>query len=123
MGELTVVQYRNEILPIVHLEGLLQERRKAKRTLEGQNPTAQGKISAIVVRLGESRNIIMEVHRILGIAKVEIEKLTPPSRPGVRGSMVIQERVTELLDLPALLAKPESLEAPATEFAGAGTEQ
>ena len=124
MGELTVVQYRNEILPIVRLEGLLQERRKAKRTPEGQNPPpVQEKISAIVARLAESRNIILEVHRILGIAKVEIEKLTPPSRPGVRGSMVIQERVTELLDLPALLAKSESLQAPVTELAGAGTEQ
>jgi len=124
MGELTVVQYRNEIVPIVHLEGLLQERRKTKRTLEGRDAqAAQEKISAIVVRLAESSDIILEVHRILGIAKVEIEKLTPPSRPGVRGSMVIQERVTELLDLPSLLAKPESLEAPATEHVGAGTEQ
>jgi two-component system chemotaxis sensor kinase CheA len=124
MGEFTVVQYRNEILPIVRLEGLLQERRKAKRTPEGQNPPpVQEKISAIVVRLAESRNIILEVHRILGITKVEIEKLTPPTRPGVRGSMVIQERVTELLDLPGLLAKSESLQAPVTELAGAGTEQ
>ncbi|HTZ32341.1 MAG TPA: hypothetical protein VMH31_07785, partial [Methylomirabilota bacterium] len=41
-------------------------------------------------------------------AKVEIEQLTPPSRPCVRGSLVIQERVTELLDMPALLTKLQS---------------
>lgn len=123
MGELTVVQYRKDILPIVHLETLLDERRAAKRTEEGKHPADKEKISAIVVRLEGSSNIILEVHRILGIAKVEIEKLTPPSRAGVRGSMVIQERVTELLDLPALLKKSPSLKFPAKELVGAGTEQ
>jgi len=123
MGDLTVMQYRGEILPIVHLESLLDERRHTRRTEEGRNATPQDKVSAIVVRLGESSNIIVEVHGILGIAKVEIEKLAPPSRAGVRGSMVIQERVTELLDLPALLAKSPSLEERARTLIGAGREQ
>jgi two-component system, chemotaxis family, sensor kinase CheA len=120
MGDLTVMQYRGEILPMVHLESLLDERRHAKRTAEGRNAIAQDKLSAIVVRLGHSSNPILEVHGILGIAKVEIEKLTPPCRAGVRGSMVIQERVTELLDLPALLAKSPSLEERAKALVGAG---
>ena len=123
MGELAVMQYRGEILPIVHLEALLDERRHAKRTEEEEHGSAdKEKISAIVVRLGESRNMILEVPRILGITKVEIEKLTPPSRAGVRGSLVIQERVTELLDLPALLAKSPSLEDRARALIGAGKE-
>jgi len=122
MGELTVVQYRDEIVPIVPLETLLDERRSDKRTAEGKEPQrVKDKISAIVVRLDESSNIILEVNRILGITKVEFEKLTPPSRPGVRGSLVIQERVTELLDLPALLAKSPNLTA-APPLVGAETE-
>jgi hypothetical protein len=40
----------------------------------------------------------------------------------VRGSLVIQERVTELLDLPALLAKSPSLEERAKQLISAGTE-
>jgi len=123
MGDLTVLQYRGEILPIVHLESLLDERRHARRTEEGRSPQEQDKLSAIVVRLGESSNIILEVHGILGIAKVEIDKLTPPTRAGVRGSLVIQERVTELLDLPALLAKSPSLEERAKALIGAGNER
>lgn len=122
MGELTVIQYRDEILPIVHLEALLDERRHARRTAEGKYPPAQDHITAIVVRLGEASHLILEVNRILGIAKVEVDKLTPPSRAEVRGSLVIQERVTELLDLPTLLAKSRSLEERAMELVGAGTE-
>jgi two-component system chemotaxis sensor kinase CheA len=124
MGELTVMQYRGDILPIVRLETLLDERRTRKRTEEGkQSPTDLGKISAVVVRMVEAGNIILEVRHILGIAKVEVEKLAPPSRAGVRGSLVIQERVTELLDLPALLAKSPSLEERAKILIGAGSER
>lgn len=122
MGELTVIQYRDDILPIVHIESLLDERRAAKRTEDSKHPAAQDKFSAIVVRMGVASNVILEVHRILGIVKVEIIKLTPPSRAGVRGSMVIQERVTELLDLPALLAKTPSLEERAKELVASGME-
>ena len=108
MGGIDVVQYRNDILRIVRLEDLLENRRGRPRRPEESAAQASGKISAIVVRSDSSRNVILEVGRILGIAKVEIEQLTPPSRPCVRGSLVIQERVTELLDMPALLTKLQS---------------
>ena len=111
MGGLDVVQYRKEILRLVRLDELLEERRTVKRTEEGLHAGEKAKFSAIVVRSEKAPDIILEVHRILGITKVEIEKLTPPSRAGVRGSMVVQERVTELLDLPALLLRVERPEA------------
>jgi two-component system, chemotaxis family, sensor kinase CheA len=102
MGGLDVLQYRNEILRILRLEDLLENRRTQPRNPQG---APSDKISAIVVRSSLHRTVILEVHRILGIAKAEIAQLTPPSRPCVRGSLVIQERVTELLDMPALLSK------------------
>jgi two-component system, chemotaxis family, sensor kinase CheA len=101
-----VMQYRGEILPVVQLADLLDERRAMKRTEEGlRPPEATGKISAVVVKGENHKEVILEVHRILGIVKVEIEKLNPPSRPGVRGSLVVQERVTELLEMKDLLTK------------------
>jgi two-component system chemotaxis sensor kinase CheA len=106
MGGHEVVQYRNDILRLVRLHDLLEERRAWPRTEEGKHPPeTQRKISAVVVRSGNSEQVILEVHQILGIVKVEFEKLTPPTRDGVRGSFVVQERVTELLNLEALLAK------------------
>ena len=124
MGGLDVVQYRKEIICLARLEDLLEERRTTKRTEEGrQQPQAQEKISAIVVRSEASKDVILEVHRILGITKVEIEKLTPPSRACVRGSLVVQERVTELLDMPALLAKLRAENHLPGVLVGAETEQ
>ena len=123
MGELTVVQYRNEILPITPLADLLDERRAQRRTEEGRNELpCEEKIQAVVLRLGEGKNVILEVRRILGIVKTEIENLTAPSRPGVRGSLVIQERVTELLDIAALLAHYRQPEMTTADLVGAGVE-
>ncbi|MGB7438223.1 MAG: chemotaxis protein CheW, partial [Candidatus Acidiferrum sp.] len=106
-----VMQYRGEILPMVQLADLLEERRSKRRTDEGlQRGHDDGKISAVVVKSDTHKDVILEVHRILGIVKVEIEKLNPPSRAGVRGTLVVQERVTELLELEALLARMQQNE-------------
>ena len=123
MGGLDVVQYRKEILRLAHLEDLLENRRTAKRTEEGLASAAKEKISALVVRVDASTTAILEVPKILGIAKVEIDKLAPPSRAGVRGSLVVQERVTELLDMPAVLAKLRAESHVPGVLVGAGTEQ
>ena len=120
MGGLDVVQYRQQIVRLARLEDLLEERRAVRRTEEGRQPAPQLKISAIVVRSDDARETILEVHRILGIAKVEIDRLTPPSRTGVRGSLVVQERVTEILDMPALLDKLRRLDNLPGELVTAG---
>jgi hypothetical protein len=53
---------------------------------------------------------------------VEIETLNPPSRPGVRGTLVVQERVTELLEVEALMARVRNAVAVEHALAPAGTE-
>ena len=123
MGGLDVVQYRGEILRVVRLQELLENRRAHPRhpQLAGAGASNE-KISAIVVRSETSRNFILEVHQILGISKVEIDQLTPPSRPCVRGSLVVQERVTELLDMPALLAKMHDAHLDAAVLVESGME-
>jgi two-component system chemotaxis sensor kinase CheA len=123
MGGLDVVQYRKEILRLAHLEDLLENRRTTKRTEEGLNSAATEKIAALVVRSDASTTVILEVHKILGIVKVEIGKLAPPTRAGVRGSLVVQERVTELLEMPPLLAKLRAENHLPAVLVGAGTEQ
>jgi two-component system, chemotaxis family, sensor kinase CheA len=110
MGEQDVVQYRGDILRLVHLQDLLEERRAVPRTEKGRQAAGNGeKVCAVVVRASNAERIILEVHQILGIVKVEFDRLTPPTREGVRGSLVVQERVTELLNLETLLAKVRKL--------------
>jgi hypothetical protein len=54
------------------------------------------------VRLPTRGMVILQVAQILGIANVEARKLNPPSRRGIEGSMVIQDRVTEIVDIEQL---------------------
>ena len=123
IGGQEVVQYRRDILRVVHLQDLLEERRATPRTEQGKRAAGkQEKIFAVVVRSSNSELIILQVQQILGIVKVEFEKLAPPTREGVRGSLVVQERVTELLNLDTLLAKlPQRMSTPEA-LVGAGTE-
>lgn len=116
VGRQEVVQYRGEILRLMRLKDLLEEGRARKRRADKVESSASGgRICAIVIRHEESKNILLQVHRILGIVDAREGKLAPPTREGVRGSLIVQGRVTELLDLKGLLSnRPEWETLPAT---------
>ena len=52
----------------------------------------------------EGRAVGLVVERILDIVEDAAELKFPASRPGVLYSTVIQEKVTELIDIPAILS-------------------
>lgn len=103
-GGLEVMQYRGEILRVARLEDLLGERRLANRG-PAEVPLEEGKFAAVVGRGKSGSPVIFEVSRILGIVNLEIDKLTPPTRPGVEGSMVIQDKVAEILQMEILMGR------------------
>ncbi|HET6929875.1 MAG TPA: chemotaxis protein CheW [Candidatus Acidoferrum sp.] len=103
-GGLEVMQYRGEILRLARLEDLLGDRRSAHRG-PAEPPVEEGKFTAVVVRGQSGAPVIFEVSRILGIVNLEIEKLTPPTRHGVEGSLVIQDKVAEILQMEILIAR------------------
>jgi two-component system chemotaxis sensor kinase CheA len=107
-GPQTVIQYREEILPLVDVAGLLPEHRRTARhnpearlRSERAVPIDQETIQVVVHRRG-NRRIGVVVERIIDIVESRME-LQPASRPGVSGTLVINDRVTEVLDLPSLL--------------------
>lgn len=98
-GRQWVAQYRGRILPLVHLWHALEERRRRSRAAVEHK---EGSISVLVCHTdGESVGIVVE--RILDIVEDAAEMRYPASREGVLYSAVINGRVTELLDIPALL--------------------
>jgi two-component system chemotaxis sensor kinase CheA len=103
-GGFEVIQYRGEILRVARLEDLLDERRSSHRG-QAEAPQEEGKFAAVVVRGKSGAPVIFEVGRILGIVNLEIDKLTPPTRPGVEGSMVVQDKVAEILNMEILMAR------------------
>ena len=99
-GDSEVVQYRGDILPIVRLSQVLPERRLVPRN--GGDELAPDILQVVVVRNGEQRAGLV-VEQILDIVRQPVA-LEPGARSGVVGTTVVSDRVTEVIDLPAVLS-------------------
>jgi len=106
VGNQQVVQYGDEILQLVDLQQTLPERRKEARS--SPNPADSTTVPVVVCNVS-GRRIGLVVHMIADIVEEELKARRPGSRDGIRGCAVIQDRVTEILDLEAVvrLADPE----------------
>jgi two-component system chemotaxis sensor kinase CheA len=100
-GPFPVVQYGEEILHLVDISRLMLDRRRASRT---DGLSSVGETLPVIVYLHEGRRVGVVVGRILDVVQHDLVELQPGSRPGVAGTMVTQDRVTEVLDLPQILS-------------------
>jgi len=111
VGNQLVVQYGDEILQLIELQKTLPERRK-----EARNPPAhsQDETVPVIVCTVNDRRVGLVAHRIADIIDEDLKARRAGSREGVRGCAVIRDRVTEILDLEALiqLADPSFFERP-----------
>jgi two-component system chemotaxis sensor kinase CheA len=108
-GNQWVTQYRGHILPLIRISHALEERR--------QPPSAEGIMTLpttstlqVLVLENEGQSVGLVVNRILDIVERMVGTESPPTRAGVLHSSVIDERVTELLDVPAILQVGEAYE-------------
>ena len=96
------VPYGDRILPLVPLHELIVDRRRAPRHA-GEDMPAE--LQVLVHRRGEDL-LGLVVGRIIDIVEQPSER-QPAGRPGVTGTMFVQGRITEILDLPGLLEMRE----------------
>jgi len=101
-GNQWVTQYRGQILSLIRLNVVLEERRDRLRALQAPPPADSGPIQALVIH-HEGRSFGLVVEKILDIVEDHGEVKSPATRAYVLYSVVIGERVTELLDIPAIL--------------------
>jgi two-component system chemotaxis sensor kinase CheA len=97
-----VVQYMGEIMPLVRLSDLLPERRLEPR--HAAAAPGSGDLIHVIVYSNGSRRVGLVVGRFLDTIDHALDNLRPPSRRGTLGSIVIQGRVTEILDIEAISA-------------------
>ncbi|HEX4380869.1 MAG TPA: chemotaxis protein CheA [Candidatus Acidoferrum sp.] len=95
-GDAQVVQYRGQIMPLLRVSDLLlggngNGHGSGKRDL---TTTLQ-----VVVYSEQGRSVGLVVDRILDIVEEAIVPQQPSKREGLLGSAVIQQRVTDLLDV------------------------
>ncbi|GID99699.1 ATPase [Paractinoplanes durhamensis] len=88
-GSREVVQYRGQILPLVRLSHLLGA--------YGEEP--EGDTVSVVVYSEAGRSVALVVDRIVDIAENSTTARRDAEEDGLVGTAVIQQRVTELLDV------------------------
>jgi two-component system chemotaxis sensor kinase CheA len=105
VGREKLVQYRGEIMPVVELSSLLIERRVAPRV---NTTSLERGIIQVVVFSHNGGHVGLIVDQILDIVEDTLANPRPPGRPSILGTVVIAGRVTELLDVEAVLRRAQS---------------
>jgi len=120
-GSQWVTQYRGQILPLVRLNVVLEERRARLRTLQAPPDPEAGPIQVLVLN-HDGRSIGLVVERILDIVEDRADVRSAATRTNVLYSVAIGDRVTELLDIPAILQSADvSADEPRLAATSAGT--
>jgi two-component system chemotaxis sensor kinase CheA len=89
-----VVQYRGKILPLIRLASFLG--------LES-NDTSEDDLLNVVVYNENERSFGLVIDKIIDIVETSLQLNHPSAREGLLGSVVIHDRVTDLVDLPAVI--------------------
>jgi two-component system chemotaxis sensor kinase CheA len=98
-GPQAVVQYRGQILPLIDVTRVLAARPSGRpKRKPWRQPTLH-----VVVATARGVQVGLAVDQILDIVETAATTRAPAHRPGVKFTSVVQERVTEFLDLDALV--------------------
>jgi len=119
-GAESVVQYRGRILPLVYLNTALEERRQTSRHPRAASANAEAGVIQVLVCNHDERAVGLVVERIVDIVEERAEVKSAATRKGVLYAAVIQEHVTELLDLDVILAGAAPAPAQPREWEPAG---
>jgi two-component system chemotaxis sensor kinase CheA len=106
-GDQEAVQYRGQIMPLIRVSEILQT--KYPNRSDSEEPLQ------VVVYADQGRSIGLVIERILDIVDETFVVQRETKRKGVSGSAVIQQRITDILDVPELLqvARGQALQAAA----------
>jgi two-component system chemotaxis sensor kinase CheA len=120
VGPQQVVQYRNEILPLIDVARALVSGRRSRGPLPTRRPLKPFRTAAdrdtvqVVVYAAKGQRIGLVVDQIIDIVEETLVSRTRASRAGVLFTSVIHERVTEFLDVEGIIRgiDPDFLEQP-----------
>jgi two-component system chemotaxis sensor kinase CheA len=99
-GGQLAIRYRGTLLPLVEVSSLLPERRARPR--RGDGDVTRSERVQVIVHTASGRSVGLMVDRLLDIFEDRIVLEQPPSRAGAAASVLVRDRVTELVDLDAI---------------------
>ncbi len=121
VGPQDVVQYRDEILPLLHVSRVLRQRRRRRHPPRADNGRRHAERASseedtvqVVVYAGEGQRVGLVVGRIIDIVEEAVAARSRSNRPGVLFTAVVQGKVTEFLDVEGIIrsADPDFFEQP-----------
>jgi two-component system chemotaxis sensor kinase CheA len=101
-GDQQVVQYRSQIMPLISLTNALADSRLRLASAQSEGQIQTETIQVIVYTRDES-SVGLVVDRIMDVVEETLVMQRNIVRPGVLGSAVIEKKVTELLDVEAVI--------------------
>jgi hypothetical protein len=102
-GENVLDGTQNRWMPLVDISKILPERRVIFRRPPVQ--ITPGQTRQMIVYVTPQGEVGLVVDAILDVFKAKLEVQRPAVRAGVLGSMELQDRITELLNVPMILAE------------------
>ena len=94
-GDQDVVQYRGEIMPLIYLKDALH-------VGDGEKGSEKELMQAVVFTKND-RSVGLIVERIIDIVEEAVTVKRGANRTGVLGTIVVQDRVTDLLDVESVV--------------------
>lgn len=98
VGQQKVIQYREQILPLIDLSTIL----KIKNT-DSADFSVDREVQVVVVNIDKEKNVGLIVENIIDIVEEQITIKSSTTQEGVDYAAVIQGRVTEVIDVKAVI--------------------
>ncbi|EDX76359.1 CheW-like domain protein [Coleofasciculus chthonoplastes PCC 7420] len=112
LGDQEVIQYRQHIMPLIHLSAVLSNGYSEFQVRDRQSEISEDKQPVIVVSLQGDKQVGLVVDQVLDIVEqgINIKGVSP--QKAILCSAVIQGKVTEIIDVHALIEQGLSVVKP-----------
>ncbi len=114
LGDNEVVQHRGSVIPILRVFQIVPERRRELRKTADEEANT-GRLDVVIHTAPNGRTVGLVIGRILDTVDEAMALQRGASRPFMTGCLVIRNKVTEVLDVPALVRSvvPDFYDTPA----------
>jgi two-component system, chemotaxis family, sensor kinase CheA len=96
-GKNKVIQYRGEIIPLIYLESFFDSSKEVE----------QREVIQAVIYTQQNKSVALVVDKVLDIVEESITVKRALSRMGILGTVVVQDKVTDLIDMEGIVLKTD----------------
>jgi two-component system chemotaxis sensor kinase CheA len=108
VGKQDMVQYRNQIMPVIYLSAVFGNDddlpNSSTNGLVDRSDSANDKLSLIVVSVDSGQQVALACDRIIDIVEQAIDIKGAATQAGIAYCAVIQDRVTEIIDVDSVIS-------------------